>query len=209
MKTVPREKVKELFLSGATFMRGAVDAASLPKPFMPEIAFIGRSNVGKSSLINAITGEKGLAKVSNTPGRTQQLNFFRLADRFIIVDMPGYGFAKAEKGAIASWQQLIDLYLRERPSLKRLCLLIDARHGLKENDRDMLETLKSYAVPFVAVLTKSDKIKPTELVQVKEAVTQALKNYGAAWPDVFATSSEKKEGLDALRAFLAQCIIEG
>lgn len=209
MKTIPREKVKELFLSGATFFRGVADESGLPKPFMPEIAFIGRSNVGKSSLINAITGEKGLAKVSNTPGRTQQLNFFRLADRFILVDMPGYGFAKADKGAVASWQALIDLYLRERPSLKRLCLLIDARHGLKDNDRDMLETLKSYAVPFVAVLTKSDKIKAAELAEVKEAVSAALKKHGAAWPEVFATSSEKKEGIEALRAFLAQCIIEG
>ncbi len=207
MRTLPREKVRELFMSRAVFVAGAVDDASMPKPFMPEIAFIGRSNVGKSSLVNALTGQKMLAHVSNTPGRTQQLNFFRLADRFFLVDMPGYGFTKAEKGVVARWQALIDHYLADRTSLKRLCLLIDSRHGLKDNDRDFLETLQNYGVPFVAVLTKTDKIKPAEQAKVTAETLDALKTHGGAWPEIFATSTETGEGVDALRLFLAKSLL--
>ncbi len=207
MAKVTREKTLSLFTDKAVFTAGAAKAAQLPEPFMPEIAFIGRSNVGKSSLINALTKQKALAKVSNTPGRTQQLNFFRLADRFLLVDMPGYGYAKADKAAVADWNDLIDTYLRERPTLKRLCLLIDARHGLKDNDRDFMETLREYAVPYVVALTKIDKLKKGELEAVQADVQAAIKAHGTAFPEVFATSSEKGDGVEALRFFLAENIL--
>jgi GTP-binding protein len=208
MKNISREKARELFTSNSVFVAGADSEARLPKPFMPEIAFIGRSNVGKSSLINALTSSKMLARVSNTPGRTQQLNFFRLADRFMLVDMPGYGFAKAEKSAVADWNDLIDAYLQNRTTLKRLCLLIDARHGAKDNDRAFMETIGAYGLPFVVVLTKIDKIKVKEAEAVTAATKELLTQYGAAWPEIFPTSSEKNEGIDALRYFLAGNILE-
>lgn len=206
MKNLPREKVMALFTANAVFAAGVDTPERLPTPFMPEIAFIGRSNVGKSSLVNALTAQKMLARVSNTPGRTQQLNFFRLADRFFLVDMPGYGFAKASKEAIADWNALIDGYLRERTSLKRLCLLIDSRHGIKDNDAEFMQRMGTYGVPFVVILTKTDKIKPTELQKVTEETKAALSDYGAAWPEIFATSAEKNNGIDQLRYFLAESI---
>lgn len=207
MKNISREKMREMFTSKAEFVAGADCVERLPKPFMPELAFIGRSNVGKSSLINALTASKLLARVSNTPGRTQQLNFFRLADRFLLVDMPGYGFAKAEKSVVADWNVLIDSYLQNRTSLKRLCLLIDSRHGVKDNDHAFMETVGSYGIPFVAVLTKTDKIKKSELEAVTADTKNILQNYGAAWPELFPTSSEKNDGIDALRYFLAENIL--
>lgn len=203
-RALPAKKLAALFEGEAVFACGAADAATLPSEAFPEIAFIGRSNVGKSSLINALTGKNLLAHVSNTPGRTQQLNFFRMNDRFMLVDMPGYGYAKAAHHAVAAWSDLIAHYIQTRTTLKRLCLLIDSRHGLKENDRSFMEMLKSYAVPFVVVLTKIDKIKKGAVEGLQRATENELAAYGAAWPKAFATSAEKKLGLAPLQQFLAQ-----
>jgi GTP-binding protein len=167
--TTPK-KAEEFFTGNCVFAAGAPTPESLPNESFPEVAFIGRSNVGKSSLVNALTGKDTLARVSNTPGRTQQLNFFRLGDRMMLVDMPGYGYAKASKDSIYDWNVLIDAYLKDRGNLKRLCLLIDARHGIKDNDRDFMHSLHVYAVPFVAIITKIDKIKKAELAEVKTSV---------------------------------------
>ncbi len=203
--TTPR-KAEAFFTGSCVFAAGAPTPESLPGECFPEIAFIGRSNVGKSSLVNALTGKNTLARVSNTPGRTQQLNFFRLGDRMMLVDMPGYGYAKASKDAIYEWNTLIDAYLKDRWTLKRLCLLIDARHGIKENDREFMHKLHVMAVPFVAILTKIDKIKTTDLAAVKTAVESEIKKIGCAWPTAFLTSSEKGFGIDEVRLFLAQYV---
>lgn len=203
-KNLPRKVVDHLFEGEAVFACGAADEKSLPSEAFPEIAFIGRSNVGKSSLVNALTGKKLLAHVSNTPGRTQQLNFFRINDRFMLVDMPGYGYAKAAEHKVRAWSGLIEHYIQQRQKLKRLCLLIDARHGFKDNDLAFMDMLKSYAVPFVVILTKIDKIKKTELEALQQQVEATLKEFGAAWPKAFLTSAEKHSGIDAVRLFLAQ-----
>lgn len=207
MASITTPKKAEAFFKGpCVFAAGAPTPESLPSESFPEIAFIGRSNVGKSSLVNALTGKDMLARVSNTPGRTQQLNFFRLGDRMMLVDMPGYGYAKASKDAIYEWNLLIDAYLKDRGNLKRLCLLIDARHGIKDNDREFMHKLHVYAVPFVTVITKTDKIKKAELDDVKASVETEIKKIGPAWPKAFATSSEKGVGIDELRLFLAQYV---
>ncbi|MDX1923208.1 MAG: ribosome biogenesis GTP-binding protein YihA/YsxC [Alphaproteobacteria bacterium] len=207
MASITTPKKAEAFFTGpCVFAAGAPTPESLPSEHFPEIAFIGRSNVGKSSLVNALTGKDMLARVSNTPGRTQQLNFFRLGDRMMLVDMPGYGYAKASKDAIYEWNVLIDAYLKDRGNLKRLCLLIDGRHGIKDNDREFIHKLHVYAVPFVAVITKTDKIKKAELDDVKASVETEIKKIGPAWPKAFATSSEKGVGIDELRLFLAQYV---
>ncbi len=207
MASITTPKKAEAFFKGpCVFAAGAPTPESLPSERFPEIAFIGRSNVGKSSLVNALTGKDMLARVSNTPGRTQQLNFFRLGDRMMLVDMPGYGYAKASKDAIYEWNVLIDAYLKDRGNLKRLCLLIDGRHGIKDNDREFMHKLHVYAVPFVTIITKTDKIKKSELIDVKLAVETEIKKIGPAWPKTFATSSEKGVGIDELRLFLAQYV---
>ncbi len=207
MASITTPKKAEAFFTGpCVFAAGAPTPESLPKERFAEVAFIGRSNVGKSSLVNAITGKNTLARVSNTPGRTQQLNFFRLGDRMMLVDMPGYGYAKASKDAIYKWNALIDAYLKDRATLKRLCLLIDARHGIKENDREFMHKLHVYAVPFVTIITKTDKVKKTELAALKSAVEAEIKKIGPAWPKAFLTSSEKGIGIDEVRLFLAQYV---
>ena len=207
MANVNTPKKAEAFFTGnCVFAAGAPTPESLPKERFPEIAFIGRSNVGKSSLVNAITGKDTLARVSNTPGRTQQLNFFRLGDRIMLVDMPGYGYAKASKDAIREWHALIDAYLQDRETVQRLCLLIDARHGVKENDREFMHKLHVYAVPFVTIITKIDKVKKAELTALKTAVEAEIKKIGPAWPTAFLTSSEKGIGIDEVRLFLAQYV---
>lgn len=181
---------------------GGADLESLPPANLPEIAFAGRSNVGKSSLVNALTGRKTLAKASNTPGRTREINFFCLAESLMLVDLPGYGYAKAPKKDVARWTRLVKDYLSGRPSLRRVCLLIDSRHGLKDTDTEIMKMLDKVAVNYQIILTKSDKIKPAELLQVTESAYAALKRHPAAHPQIIATSSENKEGIEILRAEL-------
>jgi GTP-binding protein len=195
------EAARKLFAGNVAFVKGAVALTGMPKGDRPEIAFAGRSNVGKSSLINALCNRKNLARASNTPGRTQEINFFDLADgKFYIADLPGYGFAEAPKKNVDVWSKLNLSYLRKRPSLRRVFLLIDARRGVGEVDRGIMEQLDSSAVQYQVVLTKSDKIKKAELAEVIEATKAALMKQPAAHPHVITTSSEKGLGLPELRA---------
>jgi GTP-binding protein len=195
------EAARKLFAGNVAFVKGAVALTGMPDGDRPEIAFAGRSNVGKSSLINALCNRKNLARASNTPGRTQEINFFDLADgKFYIADLPGYGFAEAPKKNVDVWSKLNLSYLRKRPSLRRVFLLIDARRGVGEVDRGIMEQLDSSAVQYQVVLTKSDKIKKAELAEVIEATKAALMKQPAAHPHVITTSSEKGLGLPELRA---------
>lgn len=190
------------------FVRGVPAMKFLPPEGPPEIAFAGRSNVGKSSLINALTGQKGLARTSNTPGRTQELNYF-VPDGYsgsaddlpplALVDMPGYGFAKAPKAQVDQWTKLVFDYLRGRVTLKRVYLLIDARHGIKSNDADVMDLLDRAAVSYQVVLTKSDKIKPPAVEKLLAETREKIRRRGAAFPEVIATSSEKSVGIDDMR----------
>ncbi|MEM1288077.1 MAG: ribosome biogenesis GTP-binding protein YihA/YsxC [Pseudomonadota bacterium] len=196
-----------LFASPWTFEKGVVDAGGLPFDGLPEIAFAGRSNVGKSSLLNALTNQKGLARTSNTPGRTQELNLFQSSGKaHRIVDMPGYGFAKAPLPAIERWNALIKRYLRGRVELARVFVLIDSRHGLKANDAETLDLLDTSAVSYQIVLTKIDKLKPGQRERIKTATLQAISKRPAAFPFLVATSSETKDGIDDLRGFAAQAL---
>lgn len=192
-----------LFARPCTFMRGAVDIAGLPPMERPEVAFCGRSNVGKSSLVNALTGRKTLARTSNTPGRTQELNFFNLADALTLVDLPGYGFARAPKAKVDAWTDLVRSYLAGRPTLRLACVLVDARHGLKPTDRDVMSLLAKAAVPYLVVLTKADLVKPKALATLEETLTAALRATIGALPAPHATSSTTGAGVDGLRARLA------
>jgi GTP-binding protein len=201
------EAARKLFAGNVAFVKGAVALTGMPEGDRPEIAFAGRSNVGKSSLINALCNRKNLARASNTPGRTQEINFFDLADgKFYIADLPGYGFAEAPKKNVDVWSRLNLSYLRKRPSLRRVFLLIDARRGVGEVDRGIMEQLDSSAVQYQVVLTKSDKIKKAELVEVIEATKAALMQQPAAHPHVITTSSEKGLGLPELRATILSLI---
>ncbi|WP_072395767.1 ribosome biogenesis GTP-binding protein YihA/YsxC [Hyphomicrobium sp. CS1GBMeth3] len=189
------------------FIKGVVALDGLPDDGWTEVAFAGRSNVGKSSLINAMVRNGGLARTSNTPGRTQELNFFAPAeDALYLVDMPGYGFAKAPKDKVEAWTSLIRAYLAGRPTLRRVFLLIDSRHGLKPPDREIMKMLDATAVPYQIVLTKADKINVPALEAVLRATEAALKEHAAAFPTVLATSSEKGTGIAELRATLAALI---
>jgi GTP-binding protein len=186
------------------FVKGVVALDGLPDDGWLEVAFAGRSNVGKSSLINATVRKQGLARTSNTPGRTQELNFFIPHEApLYLVDMPGYGYAKAPKEKVATWTALIRAYLSGRPTLRRVFLLIDSRHGIKPPDREIMEMLDATAVPYQVILTKGDKIKPHELDAVKAATEKELSSHPAAFPFVLATSSEKGWGLEELRATMA------
>ncbi|MGE4219026.1 MAG: ribosome biogenesis GTP-binding protein YihA/YsxC [Alphaproteobacteria bacterium] len=192
-----------LFAQESRFLSGAVDARGLPEYAQPEVAFAGRSNVGKSSLINALTGRKMLARTSNTPGRTREINFFDMGGRLILVDMPGYGFAAAPKTAIKRWNALIQAYLKGRPVLRRLCLLIDARHGLKPSDRDLMKMLDTAAVVYQIVLTKADKVPAAERGALVQGLQRDLLKHPAAMQQVLATSARTGEGIPELRAALA------
>jgi GTP-binding protein len=192
-----------LFARECDSIAGAMTIDALPPDALPEIAFAGRSNVGKSSLLNALTGRSALARTSHTPGRTRQLNFFTLGHRLALVDMPGYGYAAAPKHEVARWTELIRLYLSGRPALRRVCLLIDARHGVKEVDRPLMDMLDVAAVSFQIVLTKADKVRQAELEACLAAVKAALKGHVAAHPFIHATSAHAGGGIAALRADLA------
>ncbi len=171
----------------------------LPPPAGMEVTFAGRSNVGKSSLLNALTGRKQLARVSNTPGRTQALNFFHIDEKFFLVDIPGYGYAKASKNEVEKWNRVMRGYLSGRPNLRRVFLLIDSRHGIKDIDKDMIKRLEDAAVNFQIVLTKVDKIKASELEKVMAESLEYVSTIGAAHPEIIASSSEKNDGIEAIR----------
>jgi GTP-binding protein len=194
------EAARVFFAHPVEFMMGAAKIDGLPSPDLPEIAFAGRSNVGKSSLINALVGRKGLARASNEPGRTREVNFFVLDEKLRLVDLPGYGFAKVSKSTAADFQNLGRAYLRGRVNLKRVYLLIDARHGLKKVDDEALEAFDIAAVSYQIVLTKADKLKPAEVQKVVEQTLKAISRRPAAFPRVLATSSEKGVGIPELRA---------
>lgn len=198
-----------LFARECLFVRGVAHTDDLPADTLPEIAFAGRSNVGKSSLINALTGRKTLARTSNTPGRTQQLNFFDLGGQLMIVDLPGYGYAKAPKGEVDRWNRLIRLYLKGRVGLRRVCVLIDARHGVKDSDRQVMDLLDEAAVTYQIVLTKADKAKAAELARRREEIAAEIRKRTAAFPQVMETSSMKGSGIAELRAVLAELAAGG
>lgn len=189
------------------FAAGAMTPGQIPDPTLPEVAFAGRSNVGKSSLINALTGRKALARTSRTPGRTQQINFFNIGGRFMLVDMPGYGFAKVSKAQQQEWRELIDAYLRGRETLRCVFVLVDARHGLKDSDREMMRLLDGCAMPYRIVLTKSDKVKDGERKKTAAGIAGELNLFAAAHPEVLFTSADKKEGLEELRDIVLKAAV--
>ena len=203
---VLREKGRLLFAQQTNFLKGVVAIDGLPADDRIEICFAGRSNVGKSTLINALTGRKALARTSNTPGRTQEINFFTAADSHYLVDLPGYGYANAPLPVVEKWQRLLKKYLSGRRSLRRAFVLIDARHGVKSVDEEILSLLDSAAVTFQCVLTKADKIKTHEQEALLQQVRGALSKHPAAYPELILTSSEKGMGVETLRATIAGLI---
>ncbi|NBT30520.1 MAG: YihA family ribosome biogenesis GTP-binding protein [Rhodobacteraceae bacterium] len=192
-----------LFAGPVDFLKGVVAMNGMPPADRLEVCFAGRSNVGKSSLINALTGRKALARASNTPGRTQEINFFTAGDDHYLVDLPGYGFANAPVAVVEKWQRLLKQYLSGRPTLRRVFVLIDARHGAKKVDEEIMTLLDKSAVTFQAVLTKTDKVSKAELQTSLEITRAALARHPAAYPELILTSSEKGEGIEALRAIIA------
>lgn len=202
------ETARRIFSGPISFLKSAPALQHLPDPLVNEVAFAGRSNVGKSSLLNALTNRNGLARTSNTPGRTQELNFFDVADplRFRLVDMPGYGFATAPKDIVKKWRHLINDYLRGRQVLKRTLVLIDSRHGIKDVDREVMEMLDAAAVSYRIILTKADKIKASALETVHAQTLAEARKRPAAHPEVIATSSEKGLGLPELRAAVLEAV---
>lgn len=196
----------KLFAGEAAFIWGAEKPTDLPPLSLPEVAFAGRSNVGKSSLINALLGRKSLVRTSSTPGQTRALNFFNIGDRMHLVDMPGYGFAKASKTDMKAWQTLLKSYLRGRVTLRLACVLIDSRHGMKDSDREMLRLLDDAAVPTRIVLTKADEIKPEAVAPLIAKTVEILKKHPACHPAPVLTSSHADTGLDDLRAVLVETL---
>ena len=196
------EKGRLLFAGETNFVKGVVAMDGLPPPDRLEICFAGRSNVGKSSLINAITGRKGLARASNTPGRTQEINYFTAGDIYV-VDLPGYGYANAPLDIVAKWQRLLKQYLQGRQTLRRVFVLIDARHGAKAVDEEIMSLLDSSAVAFQVVMTKVDKLKGKDLADSLNKTRAALNKHPAAFPELILTSSEKGDGIPTLRAIIA------
>ena len=197
------EQGRLLFAQECNFLLGIDKLGQLPDSSLPEVAFAGRSNVGKSSLINALTSRKAIARTSNTPGRTQQLNFFNLGKRLILVDLPGYGYARVSKTQVAAWTRTLKGYLRGRVTLRRVCLLIDSRVGIKDLDREMMDMLDSAAVMYQIVLTKVDKLKNNDLMILTTKTTDELTTRSAAFPALVVTSSNKVIGIKELRAGLA------
>ncbi|MEQ8196185.1 MAG: ribosome biogenesis GTP-binding protein YihA/YsxC [Rhodospirillales bacterium] len=202
------EAGRKLFSQQCDFLLGAATREHIPDTSLPEIAFAGRSNVGKSSLLNALTGRKTLARTSNTPGRTREINFFDLAHRLILVDLPGYGYARASKSLIKQWTGLVNDYLRGRVQLRRVALLIDARHGLKDSDEKVMAMLDTAAVSYQAVLTKADKIAAGKLDGVCGKIAAVLAKHTAAHPDIIATSARTGAGIPELRAVLSALAAE-
>ena len=198
------EEGRKLFAGECTFVLGAAALIQVPDSNLPEIAFAGRSNVGKSSLVNGLTGRKTLARTSVTPGRTQQLNFFNIGERLMLSDLPGYGYARAPKTEVDAWTRLVKSYLIGRSQLRRVCMLVDSRHGLKTNDREVMKDLDEAAVSYQIVMTKADKVKPNELAKTIEAVSVEATKHAAAFPEIAVTSSHKGTGLAELRAALSQ-----
>lgn len=201
-----RELGRLMFAGPVTFVKGVVAMSGLPPADRLEVCFAGRSNVGKSSLINALTGRKTLARASNTPGRTQEINYFALGDLRYMVDLPGYGYAEAPVAVVAKWQALLKQYLAGRQTLRRAFVLIDTRHGVKAVDEDILTLLDRSAVTYQAVLTKADKVSAADRDAVIEQVKGALGKHPAAYPEIVVTSSEKGDGIETLRAIIATMV---
>lgn len=205
-ETEAREAGRLLFAGPVEFVKGVVAMSGLPPADRLEVCFAGRSNVGKSSLINALTGRKNLARASNTPGRTQEINYFTLGESRFLVDLPGYGYAEAPLAIVAKWQALLKSYLAGRQTLRRAFVLIDTRHGVKAVDEEILKLLDKSAVTFQAVLTKADKVSKAERDAVIEQVKGALAKHPAAYPEIVVTSSEKGDGIETLRAIIATLV---
>jgi GTP-binding protein len=197
------QAARKLFAGPCDFVWGTGNIESLPPMKLPEVAFVGRSNAGKSSLINALTNRKSLARVSNTPGRTREINFFDLGGKLMLTDLPGYGYARASKTLAAEWQTLIFAYLRGRAALRRVMLLIDSRRGVMDTDNAVMDLLDDAAVSYAVVLTKTDELRGDEFAQVVSAVEAQASKHTAAFPDVFATSAHAKDGLDTVKVHLA------
>jgi GTP-binding protein len=194
---------RKLFAGGADFLKGVVAMDGLPPADRVEVCFAGRSNVGKSTLINALTGRKALARASNTPGRTQEINFFTLTERYYLVDLPGYGYAEAPVAVVAKWQKLLKAYLSGRATLRRAFVLIDTRHGAKQVDEEIMTLLDGAAVPFQVVMTKADKVREKDRDEALARTRAALAKHPAAYPEIILTSSEIGEGIPTLRATIA------
>ncbi|MBO9410744.1 MULTISPECIES: ribosome biogenesis GTP-binding protein YihA/YsxC [unclassified Ruegeria] len=198
-----QERGRKLFAGESEFVKGVVAMNGLPAPDRLEVCFAGRSNVGKSSLINALTGTKGLARASNTPGRTQEINFFTQGPELYLVDLPGYGYANAPVKVVEKWQRLLKQYLSGRQTLRRAFVLIDSRHGVKPVDAEIMKLLDTSAVTFQCVMTKADKVKSNEREKVLDQVRGALSKHPAAFPEIVLTSSEKGDGIPTLRSIIA------
>ena len=201
-----KELGRLLFSKETSFVKGVVDMPGLPDPDKIEVCFSGRSNVGKSSLINALTGRKGLARASNTPGRTQEINFFSIPDNHYLVDLPGYGYANAPIKVVEKWQNLLKRYLAGRQSLRRAFVLVDGRHGVKKVDTEIMSMLDSSAVTFQVVLTKLDKVKEKDRENILEQVRTSLQKHPAAFPEIILTSSENGSGIQTLRSVIATLV---
>ena len=201
-----KELGRLLFSRETSFVKGVVDMQGLPSPDKIEVCFSGRSNVGKSSLINSLTNRKGLARASNTPGRTQEINFFSIPENHYLVDLPGYGYANAPITVVEKWQNLLKQYLAGRQSLRRAFVLVDARHGVKKVDAEIMSLLDSSAVTFQVVLTKLDKVKEKDQENILEQVRTSLQKHPAAFPDIILTSSEKGWGIQTLRSVIAMLV---